>query len=171
LRQSPLHPWRQNPGPHEPRSCILWDIALCGEISDNACCTQIQKNLSLGLICRYLDTCTCQLDNLEGSLGSCVGTRYPWPSQRLCMLQSQCTCPDTCRSSPGSDFSEFECNKRCLRFPHTEQCPTECSCEAHEGQDFAAMDAVVIDARVVGRSTLNQLTQSFLSWIPKAGLP
>jgi len=82
-----------------------------------------------------------------------------------------CTCPDTCRSSPGSDLSEFECNKRCLRFPHTEQCPRECSCEAHEGQDFAAMDAVVIDARVVGRSSMNQLTQSFLSWIPKAGLP
>ena len=93
LRQSPLHPWRQNPGPHEPRSCNPWDIALCGEISDNACCTQIQTNLNLGLPCRYLDKCKCQVGNVEGNLGSCVGTRYPWPSQRPCMLQSQCT-PD-----------------------------------------------------------------------------
>ena len=90
-RQSRLHPWRQNPGPHEPRSCILWDIAPCGEISDNACCTRIQTNLNLGLTCRYLDRCRCQLGSLEGSSGSCVGTMYPWPSQKPCMLQSQCT--------------------------------------------------------------------------------
>ena len=82
-----------------------------------------------------------------------------------------CTCPDTCKARSGSDLSEFECNKRCLRFPHTEQCPTECSCEAHQGQDFAGMDAVVIDARVVARTSSNQLTQSFLSWIPRPGLP
>ena len=102
-RQSPRHPWRQNPGPREPRSCNLWDIAPCGDISDSACCTRIQTIPNLDLPCRYLDRCKCQRGSLEGSLDSCVGTRYPWPSQRPCTQLLQCT-PD-CGSPEDADHS------------------------------------------------------------------
>ena len=81
---------------------------------------------------------------------------------------TMCTCPDTCTPGPASHLTEFECNKRCLRFPHTEQCPSDCTCRAMSGQDFSAMDAVVVDARVGARSPQDPgFVQTFLSWIPQ----
>ena len=59
-----------------------------------------------------------------------------------------CTCLDTCHALPNqTDITDFECSKLCLRYPHEEQCPPQCSCSSHAGQNFAAMDAVIIDAR------------------------
>lgn len=59
-----------------------------------------------------------------------------------------CTCLDICTAKPGqTELTDFECSKRCLRYPHKEQCPEECSCSSKSGQDFSAMDAVIIDAR------------------------
>ena len=81
-----------------------------------------------------------------------------------------CTCPDTC-TSRSSELDDFECSKRCLRYPHTEQCPKSCDCQAHKGQDFA----VVIDARSQGESGSIAARdgggqpgyiQTFLAWVP-----
>ena len=91
LHRSPRRPWQKNPGPREPRSCSLWDIAPCGGISDSACCIQIQTDLSLGLPCRYPGKCKYQAGSVEGSSSSCVGTRHPSLSQRPCMQLLQCT--------------------------------------------------------------------------------
>ena len=88
-----------------------------------------------------------------------------------------CTCPDSCSASPGSGLDEFECSKRCLRYPHTEQCPKSCSCHSTATpQDFASMDAVIVDARDYSANSVNfrdasgngGFTQTFLSWVPSA---
>lgn len=66
-----------------------------------------------------------------------------------------CTCLDSCEALPGqTELTDFECSKRCLRYPHDEQCPPQCSCSSHAGQHFSAMDAVIIDARGGGRPAL-----------------
>jgi len=88
-----------------------------------------------------------------------------------------CTCPDTCLAESGSELDDFECNKRCLRFPSNELCPKSCACSPQPGLDFASLDAVVVDAKVipkskvVGKSTGGNpgqgYTQTLLSWIPR----
>ena len=37
-----------------------------------------------------------------------------------------CTCLTSCRAAPGpGNLTDFECNKRCLRYPHSAQCPRQ----------------------------------------------
>jgi hypothetical protein len=91
----------------------------------------------------------------------------------------RCTCPDSCSAQTGSDLDDFECNKRCLRYPHTENCPRDCSCHSHQGQDFStldavqqgedvsSLDAVIVDARGAPVQS-NNLVQTFLAWVPRA---
>ena len=31
-------------------------------------------------------------------------------------------------AKPGSGLTDFECSKKCLRYPHDEQCPDGCEC-------------------------------------------
>ena len=39
-----------------------------------------------------------------------------------------CTCLTSCRAAPGpGNLTDFECNKRCLRYPHSAQCPRQVS--------------------------------------------
>jgi len=88
-----------------------------------------------------------------------------------------CMCPDTCSADAGSELDDFECNKRCLRYPSTELCPKSCSCSAQPGLDFASLDAVVVDAKLIPNSNVvaksrdghsgQSYTQTFLSWIPR----
>lgn len=74
-----------------------------------------------------------------------------------------CTCLDTCQALPDqTDLSDFECSKRCLRYPHEEKCPTQCSCSSKAGQDFSAMDAVIIDARGGDSTQLNSIKYHLL---------
>ena len=66
-----------------------------------------------------------------------------------------CKCLSTCRvdQTRDSDLSDFECSKRCLRYPHTDQCPRQCRCSSDPGQPSSPLDAVIIDAR--GQSMLD----------------
>ena len=39
-----------------------------------------------------------------------------------------CQCLTSCRAAPGpGNLTDFECNKRCLRYPHSAQCPRQVS--------------------------------------------
>ena len=59
-----------------------------------------------------------------------------------------CTCLTTCRAvTNDNNLTDFECSKRCLRYPHSGQCPAQCRCSANPGQDSSNLDAVIIDAR------------------------
>eukprot|EP00092_Neocalanus_flemingeri_P037458 GFUD01040790.1.p1 GENE.GFUD01040790.1~~GFUD01040790.1.p1 ORF type:complete len:387 (-),score=70.30 GFUD01040790.1:134-1294(-) len=67
-----------------------------------------------------------------------------------------CTCLGSCAALPDqTQLTDFECSKRCLRYPHQEQCPEQCSCSSQAGQDFSAMDAVIIDAREVSNPSVS----------------
>lgn len=102
--------------------------------------------------------------------------------QTICTCLDQCTAPKYSKSltefpRDSKILTDFECNKRCLRYPHKEECPEECKCTAHAGQDFSAEEEVsnfneeeevsdlneeeevsIIDARVV---TQKEETQPF----------
>jgi len=64
--------------------------------------------------------------------------------------ESICTCLDQCSAQPGYNLTDFDCNKKCLRYPHTEQCPRGCKCSGEtqaEEQEFVIIENTV-DTRV-----------------------
>ena len=86
-----------------------------------------------------------------------------------------CTCLTSCRAAPGpGNLTDFECNKRCLRYPHSAQCPRQvrtpeiyircimecripniahmfvclqCRCSGEPGPSSSGLEAVIVDAR------------------------
>ena len=79
-----------------------------------------------------------------------------------------CTCLTSCRAAPGpGNLTDFECNKRCLRYPHSAQCPRQvstpeiyripniahmfvclqCRCSGEAGPSSSGLEAVIVDAR------------------------
>ncbi|XP_023322766.1 uncharacterized protein LOC111697106 [Eurytemora carolleeae] len=66
-----------------------------------------------------------------------------------------CKCLDTCSALPGTNLTDFECNKRCLRYPHTEQCPKECNCTGGESieDEFVIIENSIFTDEVAAKSS------------------
>jgi len=79
--------------------------------------------------------------------------------------QELCACLDHCTPAQNSQLTEFECNKRCLRYPHDEQCPEQCNCVSHAGENYDTLDESVIDARD-GEGKLKPLLYNKLYSLP-----
>ena len=61
-----------------------------------------------------------------------------------------CTCLTSCRASPSSpELTDFSCSRSCLRYPHTQECPRGCQCEASDPGEpgLAGAEDVIIDVR------------------------
>ena len=81
-----------------------------------------------------------------------------------------CQCLTSCRAAPTpGNLTDFECNKRCLRYPHSAQCPRQvsgtcgqgqlgsnviqihvclqCRCSGEAGPSSSGLEAVIVDAR------------------------
>jgi len=57
--------------------------------------------------------------------------------------QSICVCLDECRALPGFNVTDFQCNRNCLRYPHTEECPDGCACtgaKTSNSDDFVILE-------------------------------
>ena len=62
--------------------------------------------------------------------------------------ETMCTCLTSCRALPNQEnITDFKCSKRCLRYPHRDQCPKQCKCSSDPAEDNDSIDAVIIDAR------------------------
>ena len=62
-----------------------------------------------------------------------------------------CTCLTSCRAAPGpGNLTDFECNKRCLRYPHSAQCPRQVRTPEIYLQNSTPLDSCVrsVGARV-----------------------
>lgn len=74
--------------------------------------------------------------------------RYPpHCPQTMCTCLTTCKAADNARDERDQPLTDFECSKRCLRYPHNDQCPRQCKCSSDPGEDLSSFDAVVIDAR------------------------
>jgi len=66
---------------------------------------------------------------------------------------SICKCIDQCRALPGYNVTDFECSKRCLRYPHKDQCPQGCHCTGEERKEEADNEFVIIETSIGEAST------------------
>ena len=61
-----------------------------------------------------------------------------------------CTCLTSCRASPAyPELTDFSCSRSCLRYPHNQECPRGCECEASDPEETGLTGAedVIIDVR------------------------
>ena len=62
-----------------------------------------------------------------------------------------CTCLTSCRAAPGpGNLTDFECNKRCLRYPHSAQCPRQVRIYVYWNAEFRTSVTCVSAVSLLG---------------------
>lgn len=67
--------------------------------------------------------------------------------------ESICTCLDSCSAKPGSSLTDFECSKKCLRYPHDEQCPDGCECTGEAESSGNEDEFVILENPLLNRKS------------------